>query len=221
MDRRERKKQATRERIVAAASELFDRQGFAVTTMEDVATRADVGVGTLYNYFGSKDRLLLGVFEGATEELLAAGRTVVEAPGDDPVEAVCQLLSKYVPLATLFDKAVLREMLAAALTRPTEDVEQFTSLDLRLAGSIGELLAALQARGHLAANLDLEAASIALYGALTLPVLLFLGVADMEASAIEAMVRRQVRLILFGLLPRSPRGDATRAPRTRSRRKAQ
>ncbi|MDJ0767119.1 MAG: TetR/AcrR family transcriptional regulator [Myxococcota bacterium] len=55
---RERKKRETRRRIFNAAFELFLEQGFEETTVEEIAARADVGKGTVFNYFPQKTSLL-------------------------------------------------------------------------------------------------------------------------------------------------------------------
>ena len=60
--RRERNKQQKRERIVAAARALFADKGFEATTTAEIAARADIGVGTLFLYFASKEELLVRVF---------------------------------------------------------------------------------------------------------------------------------------------------------------
>lgn len=56
---REQHRQDTRRHIVAAARDLFQSTGFAATTMEAVAERAGVSRATLFNYFPSKQSLLL------------------------------------------------------------------------------------------------------------------------------------------------------------------
>ncbi len=56
--RRERKKDETRTRIVTVAMELFEKQGFDGTTMEQIAEVADVAKGTLYNYFPVKEAII-------------------------------------------------------------------------------------------------------------------------------------------------------------------
>lgn len=201
-DRRARKKQETRAKIVAAATRLFAEGGFEATTMGAIAKAADVGVGTLYNYFRAKERVLLGVFEAQTETQLELGRPVVEAPGDDAVAAVCRLLDAYLPMVEAFDKPVMREMFAASLRQPPEALEEFASLDAKLAGQIGELLMALVAKGAVSAEVEIEHASVALYGAFVLPVLLFLSMPDVDFEVLRRMVEGQVRTIFTGLRPR-------------------
>ncbi|MBI1257081.1 MAG: TetR family transcriptional regulator [Chloroflexi bacterium] len=56
---RERKKQRVRERILAATMDLFGAQGYSQTTMDEIAEKAEVSRATLFNYFPSKDSLLI------------------------------------------------------------------------------------------------------------------------------------------------------------------
>lgn len=59
----ESEKEAKRTAIVEAAAAVFARQGFIRTRMADIATEAEVGKGTLYEYFNSKDELFFAVFD--------------------------------------------------------------------------------------------------------------------------------------------------------------
>jgi AcrR family transcriptional regulator len=78
--RRERNKLQKRARIVAAARELFRRQGFADTTTQQIADAADIGTGTLFLYARSKEDLLVMVF--SDEMLDTARRIFADPPGD-------------------------------------------------------------------------------------------------------------------------------------------
>jgi len=55
--RRERHRTETRERLFRAALRLFAEHGFAATTVEDITEAADVGKGTFFNYFPSKEHV--------------------------------------------------------------------------------------------------------------------------------------------------------------------
>src|SRR6516225_4017003 len=62
---RAEKARATRRRIIAAATELFTRDGYLQTTMADIARLADVAVQTLYLSFGSKVAVLTAALDMA------------------------------------------------------------------------------------------------------------------------------------------------------------
>jgi AcrR family transcriptional regulator len=62
---RAEKARATRRRIIAAATELFVRDGYLQTTMADIARLADVAVQTLYLSFGSKVAVLAAALDTA------------------------------------------------------------------------------------------------------------------------------------------------------------
>jgi AcrR family transcriptional regulator len=74
--RRERKKRDTRDRLLAAALELFVKRGYGQTSMDDIAARCDVARGTVFNYFARKEDLLLAWIEtrrAAARQALAQG----------------------------------------------------------------------------------------------------------------------------------------------------
>jgi AcrR family transcriptional regulator len=80
---RERIRQATSAAILAAAEEVFAAQGLQKARMNDIAARAGVAVGTLYNHFKDRDDLLAGLLEVRRQEMLDMVDTASDAPGLD------------------------------------------------------------------------------------------------------------------------------------------
>ena len=84
---RERKKAGTRERILAEACALFSRKGIIAVTVEEIAAAAEVGKGTVYNYFSAKEDIVVAF-------LIELDRDAIERmallPGDgmDTAEAL-------------------------------------------------------------------------------------------------------------------------------------
>ncbi len=74
LSRRERKKQETREKIYHTALTLFRIQGFEKTSVDQITSRADVGKGTFYNYFPSKEAVIYQYTREITREILDRGR---------------------------------------------------------------------------------------------------------------------------------------------------
>jgi AcrR family transcriptional regulator len=111
--RREQKKLETRERIRAAAADLFTRHGYGAATMREIAQRAHVGLGTLFNYAADKRDLVFLIFN---EELNAITDIALAAPrpGQPLVE---QLLAVFrVHYRWLATKPVLARILLQELT---------------------------------------------------------------------------------------------------------
>jgi AcrR family transcriptional regulator len=70
--RRQRRSAEIRERLFNASLTLFAQKGFVETTVEDITEAADVGKGTFFNYFPSKDHILLAFGEMQLLKLEAA-----------------------------------------------------------------------------------------------------------------------------------------------------
>jgi AcrR family transcriptional regulator len=76
--RRERHRAETRDRLYRAALDLFAERGFLETTVEDITESADVGKGTFFNYFPTKEHILAefgGERTAAVERALEKARS--------------------------------------------------------------------------------------------------------------------------------------------------
>jgi len=90
LSRRDRKAAETRVRLFRGALRLFAERGFQNVTVEDITESADVGKGTFFNYFESKDHVLSVMAEiqiGKIREALAQAET-----GKEPVRVILQRL---------------------------------------------------------------------------------------------------------------------------------
>lgn len=79
-------KEETRGRILAAARNLFSNKGFEQTTTRDIAQQAGIAIGTLFNYFPSKEALGMTL----VAEALDAAHTDFEQQrrGDEALDEV-------------------------------------------------------------------------------------------------------------------------------------
>ena len=151
MSLRERKKLETRERIRAAAADLFTRHGYGAATMRQIAQRAHVGLGTLFNYAEDKRDLVFLIFN---EELNAVTDVALAAPR--PRQALLEQLmavfrEHYRWLAT---KPALARILLQELTFYSSGKQAATFLGIRkrLIDGIEELVRQARARKRIAAR---------------------------------------------------------------------
>ncbi len=80
----ERKKERTRRQLLEVALALFFEKGIYWTKIEDITDRADVGKGTFYQYFETKEALLQELLQQGLDDLLELTRVAVEHAGPDP-----------------------------------------------------------------------------------------------------------------------------------------
>lgn len=94
-----------RERILAAAEELYYRKGFAAVGMDELRTRAGVSLRRLYGVFPSKSDVVEAVLDRKHDEWERALTSRVEAAGSDPRS---RLLAVYAYLEEWFCDAGFR-----------------------------------------------------------------------------------------------------------------
>jgi AcrR family transcriptional regulator len=154
--RRERRSAETREALFRAALDLFARKGFAETTVEDITEAADVGKGTFFNYFPSKDHILLafgemqlGKLEAAVEEARHKGT---------PMPDFLRSLGVRMTQEPIRHPGIIRTLLQAYLsTTPVR--ESMLDLQRRVHAIHTEIVRIGQERGEI--RTDLPAAEIA------------------------------------------------------------
>ncbi|WP_239095162.1 TetR/AcrR family transcriptional regulator [Planotetraspora silvatica] len=92
MSLRDRKRARTRQTLVDAATELFERNGYDETTIADIAAAADIGTRTFFSYFASKEELL---FPESDARVRAAIEGIESrGPDDGPAEVLLRALHK-------------------------------------------------------------------------------------------------------------------------------
>jgi AcrR family transcriptional regulator len=101
------------EKLVEAAREAF-AEGGRSASLEDIARRAGVGIGTLYRHFPTRQALLEAVY---VDEVEALGRSATELAGLPPWDALAAWLRRYVAYAAT--KHALAEELSASVGAET------------------------------------------------------------------------------------------------------
>jgi AcrR family transcriptional regulator len=197
---RQKQKERRRRDILDAAAQLLAAQGYEETSIEEIAERAQVGVGTVYNYFHSKAELLMALFGQGADELLEQGEAIVHNPPPDPVEAVAALLCRHFEgVAGRYDKALFREFLARTFTRDFGYGGVMATLAGRLAAQVKELLEQLQKRGQIAPEVRTDEAAGALYSLFIGHLRGFAFIPELTLDAGRQALARSVALVFSGL----------------------
>jgi AcrR family transcriptional regulator len=123
---RPRAEEQTRGRLLAVAAECFARDGYAATSIRDIAREVGVTVGAIYVHFPSKGRLLVAVYEEGVGRI---GRAVDDAIGrtTDPWERLAAAARAH--LESLLDNAGFARVIVRVVP---SDVPEATGDLLRL-----------------------------------------------------------------------------------------
>jgi AcrR family transcriptional regulator len=151
--RRERKKIAARARILSAAIELFSRRGLEAVTVEEIAAAADVGKGTIYNYFATKEDIVVAFM--ADLEARMAPTIASFRPAEQPVD---RILADYILLHFRLKEpyhAFVRVFLAQMFMNTERFLPSMVEMQQYIDPPLQSLFSALQQRGALRADIDL------------------------------------------------------------------
>jgi AcrR family transcriptional regulator len=182
----------TRATLVAAGRHLFGQDGFAATSVEDLAREARVTTGALYHHFATKTALFETVFQQVHTELLEAS-VGAAAGAPDEVEFLARGFESF--LDSVLQPDVQRIVIVDAPA--VLGLARFTELDERYA--VAAIVAALQAAAG-AGTLrvpDPEILARLLLGALTRGALLIAN--STEPAQTRDAVARVMRAVLAGL----------------------
>jgi AcrR family transcriptional regulator len=97
-DRHTRRREQTRAKLIRAAKALFARQGVDNTRINEITDEADVGFGSFYNHFESKEAIVEAVL---AEAVAAQGAAIdsITAGLDDPAEVIAAAHRHFIRLA--------------------------------------------------------------------------------------------------------------------------
>ncbi len=111
--RRERRRIVTRERIFRAALKLFAQRGFVATTIENITEAADVGKGTFFNYFPSKEHVLAAFGQMQLGKVAAIAFTLDAS--QKPIRVILQQMVSALTEEPSRSPALVRAILATNL----------------------------------------------------------------------------------------------------------
>ena len=193
--RRERKKDETRERIARAALALFVEKGFAATTVDEIAQRADVAKGTFFNYFPRKEGVLAVVAHEHLLELHERTERLLSGPGGAIREKVIELfLGGAADLQENPD--VWRHMYLEFFKGP---VSALVEVDMRAQEAIRRVIERGQATGEFRADVPVERLSYVLRGTYFFTTLAWLYCPEMYDLRDELL--RRLEVVFDGACP--------------------
>jgi TetR/AcrR family transcriptional regulator len=206
---RERNKLDKRQRIRAAAAELFARLGYGAATMRQIAKRAHVGLGTLFNYAEDKRDLVFLIFN---DELDALTRAALAAPKpDEPlIEQLMEVFACH--YRRLAENHALSRILLQELTFYSTGKQAATFQDIRarLIDGLEALVRSAQADGRILAREEAALIARHLFFVYSAAIRWWITAPHPDLKEGLAELRRLLELQFSGLAPAAAGGRRRR-----------
>jgi AcrR family transcriptional regulator len=200
--RRARKKLERKRRIFDAALALFLEKGYEATTVEEIAERADVGKGTVFNYFPHKRAFLSALAEEWLSQITAQLGPMESWKGSsrDQLKRVCRLTAEFSAehreLARLVIFEAMREVHAGMREeRPPDNAPLFS-----IESVAHDVIVRGQAAGEVRANLDTGVVA-SLIGAAVFDTLIRWLVRGGSVKRMQDSIEAKLDIIFAGLAP--------------------
>jgi len=198
MGLRNKKKKIMRDKIIDAASELFFLNGYENTTTDQIAQKADIGAGTLYNYFKSKAEIFMEIFAEEFED----DEAIVEIK-EYSIECVADIILSYVIVhiekIMNFNKNILKDLIVATFGMHKKNPKLFRKLidmDYKMMDKFSVLLDRLKEKKILSDEINTKDAVELIYSAMAYEFFIYLYEDDKNIDEIKENIRRKVKLIL-------------------------
>lgn len=200
MSVRSEQKEATRRRVLEAARELFETEGYEETTVRAIARRAGVSVGSVFTNFQSKLDILSEVMGERLDELYAELDRVGHQLRGSTADRLRSLFALFFAFETRRKRLFLAHIAATYDWRPGAKASPFGRNE-RLKQVIRDCLARGVAAGDVDAAIDPELIVDALLASYAWTYRLAAW-ADADADAMSHAMDAQIGLLAMGFTPR-------------------
>ena len=196
---RERQMELRRQAISEAAIELFRDQGYAQTSIDQIAKLAGVSSPTVFKYYPSKQEILLGLLQEADQRAVLDLREVMHQ-FEDPVDLLCHLESLLISYSLkVLPAPIWAELLPLVLSGGVGLPDSYHQMNHKLQGEIANVLRALQEAGKLRADLDVELAAFLLNDYSHVQLMRLVKATNPDREEHNSNVRRITSLLFHGM----------------------
>lgn len=197
---RQSQKEATRQRVLEAARELFDTHGYQGTTVREIARRAEVSVGSVFTTFASKGEILSEVMAARLDPLYAEIDRVMPHLRGSTADRLRTMFAIHFEFEARHVRLFMSHIAAAYDWTLTEGARPY-GRNTRLKEVIVDALTKGQADGDVRHDIELQEVVDLLMSAYAWTYRLVI-TNGADAKAMIAVMDRQIGLIAEGFAPR-------------------
>jgi AcrR family transcriptional regulator len=189
----------TSEKILSAARELFEEKGFDLTSVREIATKADVNVALINYHFGSKENLLLAIMEQSVDTTRLKLNDINQSTST-PVEKLSQVIELYVD--KIFSNCKYHQLIhrELSITQRPELVEGITKILNRNSSELRKLMEEGQRKKVFKKDADLDLTMATLFGVIYQTTHAVFRKRWARSGESEEVYRERVKKFLYDLL---------------------
>ena len=195
---REQKKEMLKEKILTAAREIFLNEGYEATTIEQIAKKAEVGLGTAYNYFKSKEELfllamseeLIGSEDKATQEYSALGT---------PSDIITEMVITNIKRLNFFSKKIWRVAMSAIFNSMKSNnlaLHELMKADYRFIEKMEARLEDFKKEGRLKESCPIKTVVDLIYGSVIMNLLIYIYNEETTIDETLSKIETEIHFIL-------------------------
>ena len=199
-DRRARKKARTRQQIIKLGIALFSKHGMDAVTIDQIADAADIGKGTIYNYFHSKEDIVVAFMAGIEQKVQATLRGF--DPRDRPLADVLMAFVREHFRMKQRHHRFVRVFFAQMFLHSDQFLPYMAEIHALVTPNLQALFEDLQRRG--AVRADVSVADLALvFGHLQFGLSALWAIEGPPFQGTEVVMQREITLFCEGVTART------------------
>lgn len=198
--RREKNKQKAREKILKAATEIFESKGFEKASVSEIADKADIGVGTVYNYFKSKEDIFVETFSGQMDLETKYDFDVNQLLEKEVVDIVVEYIEKTIKTFKFLPKKLMKELFRISVGSKNNEklLKSLAELDFKFIIRIEEMLETMKDEGVLSNTFDPRVGAELCYSAYAYEIMMYLFMDDYTIEKVVENSRQKISLLFEG-----------------------
>ncbi|WP_167751472.1 TetR/AcrR family transcriptional regulator [Lentibacillus salicampi] len=201
MSLREKTKQKNQRNILKTAEKKFKEQGYQQTSMTEIAREAEVGTGTIYNYFPSKGALLITLFSMEMKTLRNKMQTELHDDSVHFMEQLKQFLQRTLAFIEHYPKSFWQELMPVLTDQSKEQTDfrnEALQLDMEAIVWFEQLIKKHQDMFKL--SVDAKQGAFAIYSVMVTQTMLYVYDQDMTYDQLLVNTKKQIQFLFDGKL---------------------
>jgi len=193
---RQRKKNDRNQRIQNAALNLFGSQGFQKTSISQIAEKANLGVGTIYNYYKSKEEILFSIIQDRSNEYVEQLDKIINNSNNDIQGSISAFIDVYLKSFSIYNKKIWCEIIGAGFSMNLPILTLVDKVDQIFLNKFSELLNEFQRKGVMRNDIKVKDIVSIIYSLMISKILRYISNEKMVLIDLKNSLNKQIKIIL-------------------------